>query len=69
MSVEFGKFDLSRLPIDWSKVDPDEVVKATEAIQATTMQKCQELQKTVDEAKPKQTLPKQTWPKQTSPNE
>ena len=66
MSVELGKFDLSGLPIDWSKVDPDEVVKATEA---TTMQQCQELQKTVDEAKPKQTLPKQTSPKQTSPNE
>ena len=47
MSVELGKFDLSRLPVDWSQVDPEQVMRATEAIQATTVEQCKELQETM----------------------
>ena len=43
MSVEFGKFDMSRLPIKWDEVDPVKMQSALDKIESSTHAQCVQL--------------------------
>ena len=41
--IEFGKFDLNRLPVLWKNVEPDKVTKTMRALERTKSQQVKEL--------------------------
>ena len=43
--VEFGKFDLNRLPVLWQNVEPEKIQKAVRAFERTQEQQVKELER------------------------
>ena len=44
-SVELGVFDLSRVPVNWAAIDPARIQEAKEAIDGSTREQCEQLQR------------------------
>ena len=49
--VELGVFDLSRLPVLWSTIDPEKIEQAVTTIESHVDEQVQQLQSRVDKQK------------------
>ena len=45
-AIETGVFDLSRLPVQWSSIDPDKAQTAFATIEATVTEQIEQLKET-----------------------